>query len=604
MSVAEEDKKQRFRFTKQDEILLLQIVLRARPCPYKISSRDGAILVAWNNIADVFERESVRRPDGKLPHPRTCRTRCDKMIVDYLAMRASPYRKGKKEESADDRLKSELLERLANIQGKVVDPNAANSQEEAGPSGNGANAGTAGAAVTDVTNGDVSAAAAAAVAAVTAVGVSGGLGASGSSLVTPGHLLAHVPIAGASFQHRGSTASATGLTPQSLVTLSNSNNSNNNSSNNSNNGNRVGHSQSTSELLTASGLLLSTSGVPGVHSDHHHHNSPNPFLGTGSGVHSRAGRANALSTSSANSRKRTTNGSATSAVAALTTAASASSLNYLPRTSASSNSSTSHHLNLQRRSRAINKRRSIPLNSGALGTPYGQSSSGHHSNPSRAGGGLGFASSLSGQDLAGLSGLVPMEDSEEGNDDDNGEDDEDDGGFQDAREDFSNDYDHDFDAAGDMSGVDEHHDGHVDVSSLMPRTNSNNRGGEAPNKNARGKSVGDGGSGSSSFLSKMQARSGRFRRTSSNQGLQRHHSGKIGKFDLSLGGGLGSGLVLPSQLAPEDSNFLMRMLALEERRANNKFEEIEVDRGWLALEREYIEREMNSTNSNSNSNRL
>jgi hypothetical protein len=143
----EDDRKQRFRFHKEDEILLLNIVLRASPCPYNISSRDGAIMVAWNNIAEEFKSLCKPRPDGKVPHSRTCRTRCDKMIVDYLAMQASPQLRGKKLESKDDRIKNELVARLSALQGKGLDPNLIASAAEASASagsGTGTGAGAGG----------------------------------------------------------------------------------------------------------------------------------------------------------------------------------------------------------------------------------------------------------------------------------------------------------------------------------------------------------------------------------------------------------------------------------------------------------------------------
>ncbi|KAF9356963.1 hypothetical protein BGX34_009655 [Mortierella sp. NVP85] len=121
------ERKQRFRFHKDDEILLLEIVLSAQPSPFSISSRDGAIMVAWNNIAEEFQAKCSPRPDGKVPLPRTCRTRCDKMLIDYRASCKRPNPKKPRQESREDRTKNELLERLTQLQDRLQggepDPN-------------------------------------------------------------------------------------------------------------------------------------------------------------------------------------------------------------------------------------------------------------------------------------------------------------------------------------------------------------------------------------------------------------------------------------------------------------------------------------------------
>jgi len=130
MSISEDDRKQRFRFHKDDEILLLEVVLQAQPCPYKISARDGTILVAWNKIAEEFKNRCKPRPEGNLPHSRTCRTRCDKMIIDFLAVRAAPHLRDKTKESKEEKVKNELLSTLATLAGKIQDPSQGN------PSGN------------------------------------------------------------------------------------------------------------------------------------------------------------------------------------------------------------------------------------------------------------------------------------------------------------------------------------------------------------------------------------------------------------------------------------------------------------------------------------
>ncbi|KAF9385652.1 hypothetical protein CPB97_004622 [Podila verticillata] len=116
----DDNRQKRFRFHKDDEILLLRLVLGAEPCPYLVNTRDGAIMVAWNNITSDFHAQCTHRPDGILPMPKTCRARCDKMLSDYLAARTNPNTKYKRV-SREDMVKHELLGKLALTLGKVAD---------------------------------------------------------------------------------------------------------------------------------------------------------------------------------------------------------------------------------------------------------------------------------------------------------------------------------------------------------------------------------------------------------------------------------------------------------------------------------------------------
>ncbi|KAG0368618.1 hypothetical protein BC939DRAFT_505344 [Gamsiella multidivaricata] len=592
MSTADDDRKQRFRFHKDDEILLLQIVLNAKPCPYKISSRDGAIMVAWNAVAEEFKSKCNPRPDGKLPHPRTCRTRCDKMIVDYLAMRASPHLRHQKQESKEDRQKNELLGKLATLQGRVIDTDLGTS-------------GTTGAGIGGIGGGDAS---------LNSMGPGSG---SGPSLVTPGHLLAHGSSSSSTGatsglndsqqlhhhthhqQHRGSAAAT--LTPQSLANLGNSNH------------HRMGHGQSTSELLAASGILLPTS-TPGVsaihnsnedhHYNHHHQDSSSP-----ADIFSVDRSKQTLApSSSVNSRKRRGNANtgATTAATMATTSSSSShnglnSFDYLQRPTTSVSTTQNQPSTMlsngskRLKSSALGGKSTASAGSAVPATTYGLHNTTHHSNQARSvlgaiGSGLG--SSLTGQDLTGLSSMGATEES-----DDDDDDDDNDGGFQDAQEDLGNDYEHDFDED-EEEEEDDGQDEHLDASSLLSfqnsaiasKTNSRNgRGGK------RGPTVGT--VNASTTSSGVKAQANKYGK-SSNQGLQRHPSGGLGTSMLSLGGilGGGTGYMIPSQMNADDRSFLMRTLALEERRVKVEVDKIAVEREKLALERKRLQWEMRQMN--------
>ncbi|KAF9583439.1 hypothetical protein BGW38_009454 [Lunasporangiospora selenospora] len=241
MADDDDDRRQRFRFHKDDEILLLEIVLRAKPCPYKISSRDGAIMVAWNTIADEFKNNCKPRPDGKSPLPRTCRSRCDKMIIDYMAMRATPHLRNQKKESREDKTKNDLLAKLAHIQGKVIDP----ALESAPGNPSGASADSAG---TNIVRPPVATTPSTTIAASPTITT--GQSSNTNNMITPSHVLAASTsnaIGGSSNSSGNSTPhqnyrGATTLRPiaPNLTTTHH----------------RVG--QTTADILTATALILPT----------------------------------------------------------------------------------------------------------------------------------------------------------------------------------------------------------------------------------------------------------------------------------------------------------------------------------------------------------
>ncbi|KAF9428725.1 hypothetical protein BGZ94_001325 [Podila epigama] len=116
-----EDRSVRFRFTKDDEILLLRLVLRD-PCPYSITSRDGTIMQAWNKVTQDFSEQCTRRNNGNLPMSKTCRARCDKLLSDYLELRSNPSRDKYKIVSKEDIIKRQLASQLAYMTGKIPKP--------------------------------------------------------------------------------------------------------------------------------------------------------------------------------------------------------------------------------------------------------------------------------------------------------------------------------------------------------------------------------------------------------------------------------------------------------------------------------------------------
>ncbi|ORZ24820.1 hypothetical protein BCR41DRAFT_348583 [Lobosporangium transversale] len=643
MSSLDDDRKQRFRFHKQDEILLLQIVLRAKPCPYKISSRDGAILVAWNHIAEEFERESVPRPDGKLPHPRTCRTRCDKMIMDFMAMRATPHLRGKKQESEEDRLKNELLEKLASIQGKVMDSEITPSASSSTTATTTAITGTVAGDV-DITSGPSSTAASAGGLNTTGAGAGPG---PGPGTIIPGHILgSSAPsTATATHQQRASVASTTSLMPQSLNSLGN------------NSHHRVGHGQSTSELLAASGLMLS-SAVPGssnsLSNNNDGNNSNNPSNNNNnssssgnnnnntSDIHSRVDRSNnnlSLISSSVNpanssaptSRKRAAGSNAPGVAAALTTTTSTttttapnSSLDYLqrmaPPASSSSSSATvggitargnqqSHSgilpAGTSKRLRSTPNERRVGTTAVATGNNSQHRTTNNYTRSALGTMSNGLGSSLlgtAGQSLVDLTGISSSTAAAaafaQELEDDNNEWDDDSGAGQHnvSGEGLGNEYDNSFGDGHDLGDeVDEEEDS-LDPSSLMSSSLSHNvavrTGRRGPGIGGMGGIGGVGGVGpSTSWAARSKVRPFRFKRTPSTQSLQRHPSGSLGKFELSLVGEHG-GYLLPSQMTEEDREFTMRMIALEECKVKIQLSKLELTRRWLELESKQLEHDL------------
>ncbi|KAF9969855.1 hypothetical protein BGZ73_007610, partial [Actinomortierella ambigua] len=114
----EDERSKRFRFHRSEEIQLLRIVLEKVPCPYKILSRDGTILHAWNNIAADFNARCARE-GGQVPMSRSCRSRCKKMMADHVELKkADPHRT--KPLSHDELIKYKLLDVLIDIiEGRV-----------------------------------------------------------------------------------------------------------------------------------------------------------------------------------------------------------------------------------------------------------------------------------------------------------------------------------------------------------------------------------------------------------------------------------------------------------------------------------------------------
>ncbi|KAG9070188.1 hypothetical protein KI688_009520 [Linnemannia hyalina] len=278
----EDDRKQRFRFHKEDEILLLNIVLRASPCPYNISTRDGAIMVAWNNIAEEFKSLCKPRPDGKVPHSRTCRTRCDKMITDYLAMQASPQLRGKKLESKDDRIKNELVARLSALQGKGLDPNLIAAAAEAGAgagsgAGSGAGAGAGAGGDSPSNSDDPISNLSPAISPVSGIPGSSELmthvtgSASGTSLMTPGQVLGRA--SGNQGMNGSPLLSHTGHLQQHHSQPHHQHHHQQQEHYQQHHHQQLSSQQAASELLAASALLLPTT-MGGMHSSAHQSLTP------------------------------------------------------------------------------------------------------------------------------------------------------------------------------------------------------------------------------------------------------------------------------------------------------------------------------------------
>ncbi|KAF8977542.1 hypothetical protein BGZ46_007312 [Entomortierella lignicola] len=564
MSTIEDDRKQRFRFHKNDEILLLQIVLQASPCPYKISSRDGAIMVAWNSIAEEFHSKCKPRPDGKLPLPRTCRTRCDKMITDYMAMRASPHLKNKKQESKEDRTKDELLEKLANLQGKVLGSVGIYDDDDDDGIG--------------ISN-------------ASSVGNYDTTGARSANLVTPGHLLAQGTSTGSSqinhhsqqhHQHQHQPQhhqqqqrnSASSLTQQSLAMV---------------------HNQSTSDLL-ATGLLMSTSGMSGVQGVSHQDTSD--ILSIESAEANQRMDRSKQQNSSSGARKRRGNNITDMGANAQHDL---SSLDYMQRSSTSSTSASgqTQHANMlpniAKRLKPTGNKHTVSNLSNTF------MSNGHHPNSTRStlgSIGAGLGSNLSGQELTGLNvgqidGADYGDEEDDEEDEEEEDDDEDDGdndvGFQDAREELGNDYDDDYGNENDIGDGDALDNQQLDSNSMLGFQNNSVM---SSRNDSRA-----GGSGNSSApipVSKGKSRRG--------DGLQRYSSsGSVGSNLRSglnaLGGAINPGFLILSQMGPEDRKYVLRKLQLQEKKVQVEMDKVELERDRLKLERERLQWDMRMNSS-------
>ncbi|KAG0262558.1 hypothetical protein BG011_010060 [Mortierella polycephala] len=578
MSNNDDDRKQRFRFHRDDEILLLEIVLRAKPCPYKISSRDGSIMVAWNTIAEEFKGLCKPRSDGKLPYSRTCRTRCDKMIVDYLAMQATPTLRNQKHEMREDQIKYELLGRLATLIGKGTNPSPPEST------------------ITnplDVSTGPVA-----------GLLIPGGLMPQGSTSTNP---TANDPQLHyySSPQQRGSAASqvsATAMTPQTLANIGNNNNQTGN--------------QSTSQLLAASRILLSASGMSGINNSHSQDTSPDPFSVASPqlGMSSQSPSQPQSPAKTQNLRKRRANNNnvasgtkgqgaaatapATASVAAteaaMATSVGQDSFNYQQRTTPSASSSTATTAGNNSSSLTSNTKRLRsgkttlptiqPKAPGAVNTysqqNTNQQNNGHHSNHAH--------SSRSG---ASASEAVEVD-----NDDNNEQQEKDVEADNDDGEDVGG-YQHNQDAFDDGYGGDYNHEADTPdsrkyefASPSLPQNDG--RDARASSKWAEKRSSNS--SPAQSFTFKRQAS---FQgRNMVNFGAQRQFRDNTGDSSESspyMGSGFGAGWFLaPSQMTAEDRTHLMRTLALEEQRVRVEVDKIALERERLALERTRLEWEM------------
>ncbi|KAF9179740.1 hypothetical protein BGZ51_006568 [Haplosporangium sp. Z 767] len=573
----DDDRKQRFRFHRDDEILLLEIVLRAKPCPYKISSRDGSIMVAWNTIAEEFKSLCKPRSDGKLPYSRTCRTRCDKMIVDYLAMQATPTLRNHKHEMREDQIKYELLGRLATLIGKGTNPSPPEST------------------ITnplDVSTGPVA-----------GLIMPGGLMPQGSTSTNPTTNDPQLHYY-SSPQQRGSAASqvsTTTMTPQTLVNIGNNNN-------------HTGNNQSTSQLLAASRLLLSASGMSGINSSHSQDTSPDPFS-VASPQLDMSSQSPSQSQSPAktqNVRKRRANNnsvaagikgqgtaaavttSVATAEAAVTSSVGQDSFDYQQRTTSSASSSTAATVGNNSNSTVSNAKRlrsgkttltTIQSKAPGAANTYSQQNanqqnSDHHSDHAHS-------------SRSGASASEPVEvDNDDGNEQQEGDvgvendDGEDTGGYQ-----------HNQDAFDDGYGGDYSHEADIPENRKYEFTSPSlpqNGGRDARVSSKWAEKRSSDSSPAQSFTFKRQASFQN--RNMVNFGAQRQFRDNAGDSSESspyMGGGFGAGWFLaPSQMTAEDRTHLMRTLALEEQKVRVEVDKIALERERLALERTRLEWEM------------
>ncbi|KAF9932676.1 hypothetical protein BGZ67_004609 [Mortierella alpina] len=634
MATVEDDRKQRFRFHKDDEILLLQIVLRAKPCPYKISSRDGAIMVAWNSIAEEFKVLCKPRHDGIVPHSRTCRTRTDKLIADFLANRATAHLRPQKQETKEDKVKNSLVTKLAAIQGKIEapppDPSDPDNNTAESPIMPGSASGT-------------------------------------TQLNTPAHLLTQgsssVPSSMSDLQLHGHShsqqqqqqqqqrvsggLSTTTLMPQSLVNIGSSN------------GHRMNHGQSPSELLAASSsLLLATTSASGggLHHSHHQNSSP-PNIFSSPGSDQRPRDEGSQQQASASGRKRRGNRNSTFAAAAAPSVSTnqPSTTDYLQRpasahpehhaiipaskrlrsgviiaqnhsatptntfdqqngnknnsnSNSNSNSSNSHN-NHNNHNNNNNNNSNSNSNSNNIHIP-------NHARPFPGGMGTSLGSNLPGQDMAILSTMSTVggnddghDEDDDGNEDDGGEDSESDsdgngtGGYQhDRDDDFGNtDYDGGYGQQDDAEYANQ-----TDASALLSLQNGSfsNIDSSKNNNNNNNNSSRSRNNKSSKRVAKRTTDRGKVAMSkynrevpSSNWPVPMPPANTNSSNSNEAGSSTaGPGYFVPSQLNAEDRAYLMRTLALEEQRVKVEVEKIALERERLALERSRLQWEMRQMN--------
>ncbi|KAG0281360.1 hypothetical protein BGZ95_004699 [Linnemannia exigua] len=648
----EDDRKQRFRFHKEDEILLLNIVLRATPSPYSISTRDGAIMVAWNNIAEEFKGSCKPRPDGKVPHSRTCRTRCDKMIVDYLAMQASPQHRGKKLESKDDRIKNELVARLSALQGKGLDPNfiAATAAEATAGVGTGVGGNSPSNSDDPISN------LSPAISSASGIPGSGELighvtgSASGSSLMTPGQVL------GRASGHQGINDSPlldhTGHLQQHHHQQHHHQHHQQQDRYQQHHHQQLTSHQAASELIAASALLLPTT-MGGMHSSPHQDTtststSTNLFATPESNAETtKVDKKGKQVVGSRKRRVKNTEGQAQQKPATVSTASfEAIQRQSLSNSTANTGTSQTSVLPNTKRLRSAGKQTSATTTTATLPSYQSQQEQEQQLQEVNSGrtmmGVLGhdIGSGFTSNDLTALSSLGSNthnhsfpeihgvhsfgEDNDDGADhDDNNNVDDDEGDdanteFQDTQDAFDSNYDNSFEH--DLEGVSLA--AHMEASTLLSfqkgggnNSGSGSGGGYRKNKNSKQMTMSDnnghskssssstrnkgsnGGGGSGSGL-----RGGYNNNNSSNNGGGGGGGGG-GAAGLGFGGmsmistGFGAGGFLqPSQLNADDRAFLMRTLALEEKRVKVEVDKVALERERLALENRRLEWKMQQMN--------
>ncbi|KAF9924355.1 hypothetical protein FBU30_005658 [Linnemannia zychae] len=615
----EDDRKLRFRFHREDEILLLNIVLRASPCPYTISSRDGAIMIAWNKIAEEFIRLHKPRTDGKVPYSRTCRSRCDKMIADYLAMQASPLLRNKRIESKNDRIRNELVARLSALQGKGLDADLIASAAEAVGTGarTGTGTGTVGGAGTGTGTGDTSSNSSSSIsnlspAVPSASGILTG-SATGPSLMTPGQVL-------------GRASGNQGLNESPLLTHTAQLQSHHNQQNQQQQ-QQLTNQQAASELLAASALLLPTT-MGGIHSSSHQASAPTStsadlFTTSNSAITGTA-RADKKGKQVAGSRKRRSGNSAGSEIQTQQQSPSVSTASFEALQRQSISHAASSVIPNAKRLRSSIKQSSATAITGAMSTyTQSESPSQQQVNSGRAMMGVlgqGVGSNFTGNDLTGLSNLGGNhhhqsfpdihsvhdfeDDNSDSNDlddhndvDDNDEEDEEedeeeaDTGFQDDHDTFDSNYD-DNSFGHELDGVSP--SSQMEASTLLSfqKGTVHGRSGHRKNKSSKHTMLGD----NNGQLSKSPMRNKGS--SNGNSSLYRHGNINSGSTGLNFGGlsMLPTGFLQPSQLNADDRAYLMRTLALEEQRVKIDLDKVALERERLALENRRLEWKMQQMN--------